>query len=46
MDLEETGLEDTDWTTMVYDRVQWWGLVNVVQNLFLRSIIITYIGET
>lgn len=30
MDLEETGCEDTDWTAMVHDRVQWWGLVNMV----------------
>lgn len=30
MDLQEMGCEYIDWRAMAYDRVQWWGIVNVV----------------
>jgi len=33
IEIEEIGWEDVDWIHLAQDRVQWWGLVNVVMNL-------------
>jgi hypothetical protein len=33
MEIKEIRWEDVDWIHLAQDRVQWWGLVNVVVNL-------------
>jgi hypothetical protein len=35
MDLKETGCEGMDQIQLAQDRVQWWGLVNTVMNLWV-----------
>jgi hypothetical protein len=35
MEFREIRWEDVDWIHLAQDRVQWWGLVNVVVNLYV-----------
>jgi len=35
MEIKKIRWEDVDWIHLAQDRVQWWGLVNVVVNLYV-----------